>query len=347
MSTTAPTSPRVFGGRDLEGPDRVLRHLQRGGTALLDGPWPRVRELYERLAARREELVRAAPARGRVGRRATRREWERARRDVLDRLLVIPPPDLAVLFDSPAEPVPVREVVEAEAALAGGYPVRALGGRSLAARPPVFAPRSQETYDLVRRAIEGCRSRLPGHPTVLDLGCGSGILALIAAEVLGPAAAVTATDILPEALAATRLNAERLGLDRVEVTAPGDLFAPVAGRRFDLILFNAPWVAAPVRSETEAAVHDPDGALLGRFFGEVRTHLAQGGTVLLVHTDHSPQGTPSAVERLAAGCGLRVTSRLRARVKTHRRREAWEGICVYELVAEDGTEGEGLADRDR
>jgi release factor glutamine methyltransferase len=74
--------------------------------------------------------------------------------------------------------------------------------------------------------------------TVLDVGTGSGAVALAVAQEL-PACRVLATDTSPDALDLARENAERLGLtDRVELergTAPPD-------RRFDLILANLPYV---------------------------------------------------------------------------------------------------------
>jgi SAM-dependent methyltransferase len=80
----------------------------------------------------------------------------------------------------------------------------------------------------------------PGS-SVLDLGCGCGVLAVLSAPL---AAAVTAVDINPRALAFTSFNAELNGFPQIE-TALGDLFAPVLDRRFDVIVSNAPYVISP------------------------------------------------------------------------------------------------------
>jgi SAM-dependent methyltransferase len=77
----------------------------------------------------------------------------------------------------------------------------------------------------------------------LDLGTGSGIHALLAAR---RADRVVATDVNPRALAFAGLNAELNGLTNVELRA-GDLFEPVAGERFDLIVANPPFVVGPDR----------------------------------------------------------------------------------------------------
>jgi methylase of polypeptide subunit release factors len=77
--------------------------------------------------------------------------------------------------------------------------------------------------------------------TALDVGCGNGIQALLAARHSGH---VIATDVNARALAFTEINAALNGLTNVE-TRLGSLFEPVAGERFDLITCNAPYVVSP------------------------------------------------------------------------------------------------------
>ena len=87
---------------------------------------------------------------------------------------------------------------------------------------------------LAAEALEGKR--------VLEVGTGTGFLALVAAR---RAARAVGTDINPEAIRALKINAllNRLE-DRVDARQ-GDLFAPVAGEQFDLILFNPPYFSPP------------------------------------------------------------------------------------------------------
>ena len=77
--------------------------------------------------------------------------------------------------------------------------------------------------------------------TALDVGCGNGVQALLAAR---HSRRVVATDVNPRALAFTAINAALNGLANVE-TRLGSLFEPVAGDRFDLITCNAPYVVSP------------------------------------------------------------------------------------------------------
>ena len=76
--------------------------------------------------------------------------------------------------------------------------------------------------------------------TALDLGTGCGVQALHLSRHAG---AVTATDVLPRALAMARLTARLNGLDW-DLRA-GDLLEPVRGERFDLVVSNPPFVVGP------------------------------------------------------------------------------------------------------
>src|SRR5262245_39419269 len=83
----------------------------------------------------------------------------------------------------------------------------------------------------VRRAV----------PRALDLGCGGGVQALLAAR---HAESVVGVDLNPRALTFARFNARLNGVRNVE-WREGDLFAPVAGERFDLVVSNPPYVVSP------------------------------------------------------------------------------------------------------
>jgi release factor glutamine methyltransferase len=121
---------------------------------------------------------------------------------------------------------------------------------------------------------------------VLDLGTGSGVLTLAATR--AGAATVTAVDLSVRAVAATWLNA-RLHGARVAVRR-GDLFAPILGRRFGLVVANPPYVPAPtdrIPRHRIARCWDAGGdgrALLDRICAGVPHVLAPDGEVLIVHS---------------------------------------------------------------
>lgn len=121
---------------------------------------------------------------------------------------------------------------------------------------------------------------------VLDLGTGGGALAVAAAR--AGARSVTAVDLSLRSVATTWFNSRLAGV-RVRVRR-GDLLAPVAGRRFDLVLSNPPYVPAataalPRHGKARCWDAGPDGrALLDRICAAVPDVLTPAGTVLLVHS---------------------------------------------------------------
>jgi release factor glutamine methyltransferase len=127
---------------------------------------------------------------------------------------------------------------------------------------------------------------------VLDLCTGSGVIAVsLAKELTG--AQVIATEISSDAAAIARRNAERNGVaDRVDVRI-GDLFAPVAGERFDLITANPPYIATTVlatlprevqREPRVALDGGPDGLVFyDRICAAAGEHLLPGGALVLEH----------------------------------------------------------------
>jgi release factor glutamine methyltransferase len=113
--------------------------------------------------------------------------------------------------------------------------------------------------------------------TVLDMGTGSGIGAIVAAR---RGARVVAVDISPEAVRCARINVllNRVE-DNVEVRC-GDLFEPVAGEQFDLILFNPPFFAGTPGELWEHAWRSEDA--LDRFARDLPGFLSPGGRALLI-----------------------------------------------------------------
>lgn len=157
-------------------------------------------------------------------------------------------------------------------------------GRAFEVDARVLVPRP-ETETLVELAL--ARLRAQRAPRVLDLGTGSGCIAITLALEC-PAAIVFATDADPGALCVARANAARLGAP-VRL-ACGDWFEPIAGR-FDLIVSNPPYVAAgdphlaDLRYEPQRALTPGrDGlACLRTVVARAPAHLAPGGWLLVEH----------------------------------------------------------------
>jgi release factor glutamine methyltransferase len=172
--------------------------------------------------------------------------------------------------------------------------------RELVLDPHVFCPTIGEGSVLLAEAIEEAG---PALGRVLDLGTGSGAQAIVAAR---HADTVVAVDLRSHAVRCARANVERLGLaDRIEVRH-GDLFEPVEGEAFDLILFNPPFLEGHPHDALESAVYDENYDLLKRFFIEALNHLNPGGRILLAFGD---VGSLAYLGYLIRGAGLRVTGR--------------------------------------
>jgi release factor glutamine methyltransferase len=145
---------------------------------------------------------------------------------------------------------------------------------------------------------------------VLDLCTGTGAIALAAAE--HGATAVTAVDLSHRAVLTARLNAWRAGVP-IDVRR-GDLFAPVAGDRFDLVVANPPYVPAqssrlPRHGAARCWDAGPDGrALVDRICAGVADVLAPGGVLLITHS--SLTNTERTLDQLArAGLEASVAAR--------------------------------------
>jgi len=160
-------------------------------------------------------------------------------------------------------------------------------GRVFQVSPDVLIPRP-ETEVLIDLALAQLQGR--ERPRIVDLGTGSGIVAIsLALEC--PQAEVLAVDLSPAALAVARTNAGRLGA-RVDFRE-GSWFGPLAGERFDLIVSNPPYVAAgdphlaqnglpfePQMALTEGA----DGlACIREIVAGAPAHLNPGGGLLFEH----------------------------------------------------------------
>ncbi len=322
---------RVFENRELEASDRIMRHVSRGGVAVLEGNWDRVMRLYTWLRSRQTD-------RGALGRLMLRAEGDALAGVTPEQRL----PLLRQVAGDQAVPhgpgylVPLEIILKGQQALTELHPVEALG-ESLVVHNNVLVPRCQPLLHLMKAAIVEAAAHQPDGLAVLDMGCGSGVCAFLAACTL-PAATVTATDHLPEAVATTRYNAERLeALGRLRAGAvltaePGDLFEHLAGRRFDLIIFNAPWVNAPARNKLETVLNDGGQRTVQRFLQAAPVHLTAHGRVVLGYANHSGDQAITNLESFIKDAGLIVLKRHTDRIKTHRRRRSWERIYAYELA---------------
>ncbi|MDD2885389.1 MAG: peptide chain release factor N(5)-glutamine methyltransferase [Dechloromonas sp.] len=163
-------------------------------------------------------------------------------------------------------------------------------GRVFLVSPAVLIPRP-ETEILIDWAVD----RVQGMktPRILDLGTGSGIVAISLALTF-PAAEVWAVDVSPAALQTARSNAGRLGARVLLVES--DWFAALADQRFDLIVANPPYIAEgdphlagdglpyePMMALSDGEVGGNGLACIRRIVADAPGHLNTGGALLFEH----------------------------------------------------------------
>jgi len=141
---------------------------------------------------------------------------------------------------------------------------------------------------------------------VLDLGTGTGVCALFAAR---HARRVVAVDINPEAVRCAAVNALLNSLDSRLELRHGDLFAPVADRRFDLVLFNPPFIVGAPRDARDAAWRSSD--LPRRFAAGLAAHLKPGGFALVLLSSFGDACPHYETELRAFGFRLELYARRR------------------------------------
>jgi release factor glutamine methyltransferase len=174
-------------------------------------------------------------------------------------------------------------------------------------RPPAVYQPQGDTWLLA----EVLRDEIACRPArVLDVCSGTGALACTAAS--SGAAEVTAVDISRRAVATAWVNARSRGL-AVRVRC-GDLFAPVAGERFDVVVANPPYVPSsddrlPTSGRARAWDAGVDGrAVLDRICAGAPDVLAPGGALLMVFSGVC--GTDDVLARMtAAGLDAEVLAR--------------------------------------
>lgn len=170
--------------------------------------------------------------------------------------------------------------------------------------PDVLIPRP-ETEQLVEKAIAWAKDRR--HCFIVDVGAGSGIIALALAKHL-PNAHITGIDISTHALQVAQRNSENLGLEKRVRWLQGDLLQPLVatGEKVDLIVANLPYIPTADLKALEVAQHEPllalDGGVDGldpirRMLADVPKVLQANGLVLMEIGADQGQAVPQLIQQ--------------------------------------------------
>jgi release factor glutamine methyltransferase len=130
---------------------------------------------------------------------------------------------------------------------------KAFWSLTLEVNPDVLIPRP-DTEVIVEEALFVCQAESFERPLILDIGTGSGAIALALAKDI-VAARLTATDISAAALAVAQKNARLLGLEKSITFLQGNLFEPVSDK-FNMIVSNPPYIGAGEYETLAAGVKD-------------------------------------------------------------------------------------------
>jgi release factor glutamine methyltransferase len=185
--------------------------------------------------------------------------------------------------------------------------------------PEVFNPTLFFTSEFMVSSFNA--QLIPPGSRVLDLGAGSGVGAIFAAQFArqGTTGSVTAVDINPTAVRCARINVLLNEVEGCVDVREGDLFAPVSNEQFDVILFNPPYYRNEPNSRLDQAFHAVD--VIERFTAELPHHLTTTGYALVLL---SSTGDEAAFLRLFAKQGLEITLAAQQTLLT-------EVITLYQL----------------
>ncbi|MCP5022954.1 MAG: methyltransferase [bacterium] len=294
----------------------VLRWLREGKNLAWEGDWEKgiglLAELRKILQSERGENVGGSV----LDRWKEQRGGIREQGELLGGILVAVEKDSEVRLRNAPD---VRRAVELAWGLEGGLRVVALNtlvgalsaaewtrkgievpglkGR-LKPRFGVFSPTRRAYVDLLSHMeVKG--------KTVLDVGCGTGVLGFVLLQ--RGATKALGTDLDGRSVECATDNANRLGLGGRYRAKKADLFPK--GALFDRIVFNAPWVPEVPQTRLDRAVFDEGGTTLDRFVQGLRASLAEGGVGAILISDLPERlGLREAgyLEKAAFNAGLQV-----------------------------------------
>jgi release factor glutamine methyltransferase len=184
------------------------------------------------------------------------------------------------------------------------YRLEQVEGMRLLVVPSVANPKLLRTGSFLAAQLDA--TELGPDTRVLDMGTGSGVGALAAARF---ARRVIGVDINAAAVRCATINALMNRLEQRTEFRHGDLFAPVAGERFDRVLFNPPFLIGAPRDARDAAWRSVDVAR--RFAAGLRDHLTETGSALLLLSSFGDASQLFEAELRQSGFSLAVHARRR------------------------------------
>ncbi|KAA0006187.1 MAG: methyltransferase [Thermoplasmata archaeon] len=188
-----------------------------------------------------------------------------------------------------------------------------IGDKNYIVSEKVFNPKRFYTSELMLANMQ-----IKEGSIVLDMGTGSGVLAIEAAK---KASVVFAADISKEAIKIARENAELNGINNIEFIQ-SDLFSSLPHIKFDIILFNPPYLDLKPKSIFDYAICDYKKRTIKRFLKEAKDYLKEDGHIEIAY---SSIADPYVVMEYAKNIGWKIE-------KIAEKKIPGEKLYVFKLI---------------
>lgn len=170
-------------------------------------------------------------------------------------------------------------------------------GKEIIIFPDVMSPK----YDRSSRIMISLMPSQEGKD-VLEIGCGTGIISLFCC--FQGAKSVTCLDINEEAVKNTKANFDKYAIKNAEVFL-SDLFEKVGDKKFDTIIFNAPYHGNKAEDILELGTSDDNYQTMKKFFVETGKYLKEDGRIIFGFAD---TGDNDLLKKVIAENGFEIES---------------------------------------
>ena len=299
--------------------------------------------------------------------RNRKREYDKIKADLFNRLLVISKNDRLISFvEEIAMPylasfcgedpnlvsenieflLPYNFYLELESSLKDYIEIRTLK-MNISTGVNVLLPKSQETTELFRSAFENLS--IKKDQRVIDMGCGSGVLTLLTDASIEQSK-IYFSDILPEALASTIRNFEKnknASFEKIEdrltsrtqnntiiCLGSGDLFEHTEDK-YDIIIFNPPWIDSISNNRSELALNDKDQKTVGRFLMQAKRRLSSKGKIFLAFSDNSGDSAVEKLDKLIEENKFISENEFSCKIQSRQSGRKWMRIFVRVLAVQN------------
>lgn len=332
---------------------KITKYLKSGKfIIIINSSEERTSKLYKDVVRRIDELIsfdKTINIRAKDFSRNRRREYEKLKNNILNKILIVSKANQITSFSENTvipylisfcgedpnfiEPgseylLPYKFFLELNESLKSKILIKCTE-LNISSGINVLLPKSQETSELFREAFLDLKQKT--GIKVIDMGCGSGVLTLIANSIFKDSE-ISFTDILPEALASALNNidnniSEVSNNNTLNCRNSGDLFEKIDDL-FDLIIFNPPWVDAEARNRSEYALNDKGQKLLERFLIQAKNRLMPEGKIAIAFSDNSGEKAVEKFNILVKETGFNTEKEYSVKVQSYQSGRKWMKIFL-------------------